>query len=97
MITPGPSMLLALSNGAARGMRVASFGMAGAALSDLILIGAVGCGLGALGGNACLRSMRSGWELACRRWAAQQPSWPAPTCEYSKLFPTIPGLILSQI
>ncbi|MBO9552193.1 LysE family translocator [Pseudomonas sp.] len=48
MITPGPSMLLALSNGASNGMRVASFGMAGAALSDLILIGAVGCGLGAL-------------------------------------------------
>lgn len=48
MMTPGPSMLLALSNGASRGMRVASFGMAGAALSDLLLIGAVGCGLGAL-------------------------------------------------
>lgn len=48
MITPGPSMLLALSNGASNGMRVAGFGMAGAALSDLLLIGAVGCGLGAL-------------------------------------------------
>lgn len=48
MMTPGPSMLLALSNGASHGMRVASFGMAGAALSDVILIGAVGCGLGAL-------------------------------------------------
>ncbi|MGE8411260.1 MAG: LysE family translocator [Pseudomonas sp.] len=48
MMTPGPSMLLALNNGAAHGMRVASYGMAGAALSDIILIGAVGCGLGAL-------------------------------------------------
>lgn len=48
MMTPGPSMLLALSNGASNGMRVASFGIAGAALSDLVLIGAVGCGLGAL-------------------------------------------------
>lgn len=48
MMTPGPSMLLALSNGASNGMRVASFGIAGAALSDLLLIGAVGCGLGAL-------------------------------------------------
>ncbi|MCY1271924.1 Homoserine/homoserine lactone efflux protein [compost metagenome] len=47
-MTPGPAMLLALSNGASHGMRVASFGMAGAALSDLLLIGAVGCGLGAL-------------------------------------------------
>lgn len=48
MITPGPAMLLALNNGASHGMRVAGFGMAGAMLSDLILIGAVGCGLGAL-------------------------------------------------
>ncbi|WP_025129122.1 LysE family translocator [Pseudomonas sp. PH1b] len=48
MMTPGPSMLLALSNGAGHGMRVASFGIAGAALSDLLLIAAVGCGLGAL-------------------------------------------------
>lgn len=48
MMTPGPAMLLALSNGASHGMRVAGFGMAGAALSDLLLIGAVGCGLGAL-------------------------------------------------
>lgn len=48
MITPGPAMLLALNNGATRGMRVAAWGMAGAALSDLLLIGAVGGGLGAL-------------------------------------------------
>lgn len=48
MMTPGPAMLLALSNGASHGMRVAGFGMAGAALSDVLLIGAVGCGLGAL-------------------------------------------------
>ncbi|WP_454765281.1 LysE family translocator [Cupriavidus campinensis] len=48
MVTPGPTMLLALSNGATRGMRVAACGIAGAALADLILIGAVGCGLGAL-------------------------------------------------
>lgn len=48
MITPGPSMLLALNNGASHGVRVASCGMAGAALSDLVLIGAVACGLGVL-------------------------------------------------
>ncbi len=46
MITPGPSMLLALNNGACYGMRVALWGMAGAVLSDLLLIAAVGCGLG---------------------------------------------------
>ncbi|WP_374420008.1 LysE family translocator [Chromobacterium sp.] len=48
MITPGPSMLLALNNGASHGMRIASYGFAGAVLSDLLLIAAVGCGLGAL-------------------------------------------------
>ena len=47
-ITPGPTMLLALHNGANSGMRVAACGIAGAALSDLILITAVGCGLGSL-------------------------------------------------
>lgn len=47
-VTPGPTMLLALNNGATRGLRIAAYGIAGAALSDLILIGAVGCGLGAI-------------------------------------------------
>lgn len=47
-IMPGPTMLLALNNGAHGGKRIAACGIAGAALSDLILIAAVGCGLGAL-------------------------------------------------
>lgn len=46
--TPGPTVLLALSNGARFGTRVAIFGMLGAMLSDLILIGAVSIGLGAV-------------------------------------------------
>lgn len=46
--TPGPTVLLALNNGAVHGMRRALFGICGAALSDLILIGAVSLGLGAL-------------------------------------------------
>lgn len=48
MMAPGPSMLLAFNNGAAHGMRIARYGIAGALLSDVLLIGAVGCGLGAL-------------------------------------------------
>lgn len=48
MVTPGPSMLLALNNGATYGMRIAGYGFLGAVLADLLLIGAVGCGLGAL-------------------------------------------------
>lgn len=46
--TPGPTVLLALSNGARYGTRVALFGMLGAMLSDLILIGSVSLGLGAV-------------------------------------------------
>jgi threonine/homoserine/homoserine lactone efflux protein len=46
--TPGPTVLLALSNGARFGIRVALYGMLGAMLSDLILIGAVSVGLGAV-------------------------------------------------
>ena len=46
--TPGPTVLLALSNGARFGTRVALFGLLGAMLSDLILIGAVSLGLGAI-------------------------------------------------
>ena len=46
--TPGPTVLLALSNGARFGTRAALFGMLGAMLSDLILISAVSIGLGAL-------------------------------------------------
>jgi threonine/homoserine/homoserine lactone efflux protein len=46
--TPGPTVLLALSNGSRHGFRRATFGMAGAVLSDFVLIGAVALGLGAL-------------------------------------------------
>lgn len=46
--TPGPTVLLALTNGSRFGVRRAAFGMAGAVLSDFVLIGAVGLGLGAL-------------------------------------------------
>jgi len=46
--TPGPTVLLALSNGARFGTRVALLGMLGAMLSDLILIGSVSIGLGAV-------------------------------------------------
>ena len=47
-ITPGPTTLLALSNGTKRSWRIATAGILGAALSDVLLIGAVGLGLGAL-------------------------------------------------
>ncbi|MDX3927708.1 MAG: LysE family translocator [Shinella sp.] len=46
--TPGPTVLLALTNGSRYGIRRALPGMAGAVLSDFVLIGAVALGLGAL-------------------------------------------------
>lgn len=46
--TPGPTVLLALTNGSRFGVRRAAFGMAGAMLSDVVLIAAVALGLGAL-------------------------------------------------
>lgn len=46
--TPGPTVLLALSNGSRHGVGRAVYGMIGAVLSDFVLIGAVALGLGAL-------------------------------------------------
>lgn len=48
IVVPGPTTLLAMHNGSVGGMRLAVFGIAGAALSDALLIAAVGAGLGAL-------------------------------------------------
>ncbi|HYD60837.1 MAG TPA: LysE family translocator [Noviherbaspirillum sp.] len=46
--TPGPTVLLALTNGSRYGVRTSCFGMIGAVLSDFVLITAVALGLGAL-------------------------------------------------
>jgi len=46
--TPGPTVLLALSNGSRHGLRAAGWGMAGAVLADLALVSAVAGGLGVL-------------------------------------------------
>ena len=47
-ITPGPTMLLALSNGIVAGRRVAAYGILGATAANLILIGLVAFGLGVI-------------------------------------------------
>lgn len=46
--TPGPTVLLALANGARYGVRRSLPGMLGAVTSDFVLVGAVALGLGAL-------------------------------------------------
>lgn len=48
VITPGPTTLLALSNGSRFGLATAGYGIAGAAISDGFLIAAAALGLGAL-------------------------------------------------
>ncbi|MET3516817.1 threonine/homoserine/homoserine lactone efflux protein [Pseudacidovorax sp. 1753] len=47
-ITPGPTMLLALSNGIAGGMRRAAWGIAGASLGSTVVISVVALGLGSI-------------------------------------------------
>lgn len=47
-VTPGPTMLLALANGIAGGMRRASWGIAGASLGSSLVIATVALGLGSL-------------------------------------------------
>lgn len=46
--TPGPTVLLALTNGSRFGLRRASAGIIGAALSDIVLITCAALGLGAI-------------------------------------------------
>ncbi|SFL70270.1 LysE family translocator [Shimia aestuarii] len=48
VVTPGPTVLLALSNGTRFGMLRAGYGIIGAALSDAVLIAAAGVGLGSV-------------------------------------------------
>ncbi len=48
IVTPGPTVLLALTNGSRLGIRASVPGMVGAVLSDIVLISAVAVGLGAL-------------------------------------------------
>ena len=47
-LIPGPTSLLALANGISGNWRVVLAGMCGAAISDVLVIAAVGIGLGAL-------------------------------------------------
>ena len=48
VMTPGPTVLLALSNGSRFGLGRAGYGILGAALSDAVLVTASGLGLGAV-------------------------------------------------
>lgn len=59
--SPGPTSLLALNNGTRWGLSAAIPGIAGAVMSDLVLIASVALGLGTLVGS-------SPWALELLRW-----------------------------
>ncbi|MCD4506107.1 LysE family translocator [Chromobacterium piscinae] len=46
IVTPGPTVLLALNNAARYGIKHALYGIAGAVIADVVLVGLVGFGLG---------------------------------------------------
>lgn len=48
IVTPGPTVLLALNNAARFGIRRATWGIAGAAAADVLLVALVGLGLGVI-------------------------------------------------
>lgn len=79
-VTPGPTMLLALSNGIAGGMRRAAWGIAGASLGSGVVIAVVALGLGSLlaASEWLFHALRVGgvayllW-LGVKLWRAEAP------------------------
>lgn len=73
VMTPGPTVLLALSNGSRFGVGAAGYGIAGAALSDGVLIAAAGLGLGAvLAASAVLFNLVKWVGVAYLMWIGVQ-------------------------
>ncbi|MGP6087714.1 LysE family translocator [Antarctobacter jejuensis] len=71
--TPGPTVLLALSNGSRYGVARSSYGIAGAALSDAVLMAAAGLGLGAvLAASALIFSLVKWVGVAYLVWLGVQ-------------------------
>ncbi len=59
IVTPGPTVRLALANGSRFGVLASLPGMAGAVMSDFVLIAAAAVGLGALYGGRPGRRLQS--------------------------------------
>nr|WP_315594489.1 LysE family translocator [uncultured Cupriavidus sp.] len=79
-LIPGPTSLLALTNGASRNWKVVVAGMFGAALSDLLIVSAVGFGLGALlATSATLFSTVKWIGVVVLAWLAVQMWRSSPT------------------
>ncbi|PFH13106.1 LysE family translocator [Burkholderia sp. JKS000303] len=90
--TPGPTVLLAMSNGSRYGLRHAMVGMLGAVTADVVLVALVGFGLGVIleaseTAFVTLKLLGAAWlayvgirmlTSSGRTSAAQQPDLPTP-------------------
>ena len=90
-VIPGPTMLLALANGMAGGMRRAAWGMAGAGLGAGILIAVVAVGLGSLlsASVALFNGVRVAGALYLL-WLAVQ-LWRSPPLSLQAAVAQVPG------
>ena len=90
-VIPGPTMLLALSNGMSGGLRRAAWGMAGATLGSAVVIAVVAIGLGSL-------MLASAWLFEMVRvvgvlyllWLAVQ-LWRSPVADVQATLAHVPG------
>jgi threonine/homoserine/homoserine lactone efflux protein len=90
-VIPGPTMLLALANGMAGGMRRAAWGMAGAGLGAGILIAVVAVGLGSLlNASAALFNVVRVVGVLYLLWLAVQ-LWRSPPVNVQAALAHVPG------
>lgn len=90
-VIPGPTMLLALSNGMAGGLRRAAWGIGGASLGSAMVIAVVAVGLGSL-------MLASAWLFETVRtvgvlyllWLAVQ-LWRGPVADVQATLDRVPG------
>ena len=90
-VIPGPTMLLALSNGMGGGLRRAAWGIAGATLGSALVIAVVAVGLGSL-------MLASAWLFDAVRtvgvayllWLAVQ-LWRSPVADVQATLAHVPG------
>lgn len=90
-VIPGPTMLLALSNGMGGGLRRAAWGIAGATLGSAVVIAIVAIGLGSL-------MLASAWLFELARWVGvgyllwlAVQLWRSPVADVQATLAYVPG------